>query len=107
MHGQFIRKTMEKVDKEKTWQWLSRGDLKIGTEALLCVAQEQAIRTNYMKYHIDKTSERPLCRLCGKKGESVQHITSGCEKLPQKEYKKKNTTMLQRKFIGIFVERMG
>ena len=29
MHGQFIRETMEKVNKEKTWQWLSRGDLKV------------------------------------------------------------------------------
>ena len=36
MHGQFIRETTEKVDKEKTWQWLSRGELKVGTEALLC-----------------------------------------------------------------------
>ena len=71
MHGQFIRETTEKVDQEKTSQWLSRGDLKVGTEALLCAAQEQAIRTNYMKYHIDKTSENPLCGLCGKKGESV------------------------------------
>ena len=62
MHGQLIRETTEKVDKEKTWQWLSRGDLKGGTEALLCVAQEQAIRTNYMKYHIDRTSKSPLCR---------------------------------------------
>ena len=25
MHGQFIRETTEKVDKEKTWQWLSLG----------------------------------------------------------------------------------
>ena len=49
MHRQFIRETTEKVDKEKTWQWLSRSDLKIGTEALLCAAQEQAIRKNYMK----------------------------------------------------------
>ena len=49
MHRQFIRETTEKVDKEKMWQWLSRSDLKIGTEALLCAAQEQAIRTNYMK----------------------------------------------------------
>ena len=64
MHGQVIRKTTEKVDKEETRQWLSRGDLKVRTEALLCAAQEQAIRTNYIKYHIDKTSERPLCRLC-------------------------------------------
>ena len=72
------------------WQWLSRGDLKFWTEALLCAAQEQAIRTNYMKYHIYKTSEISLCRLFGKKGESVQHITSGCEKLAQKEYKRRH-----------------
>ena len=84
VHGQIIREITEKIDKEKTWQWLSRGDLKVGTEALLCAAQEQAIRTNYIKYHIDKTSESALYRLCGKKGESVQHITSGCEKLAQK-----------------------
>ena len=73
MHGQFIRETKEKVYMEKTGQWLPRGDLKVGTEALLCAAQQQAIRTSYMKYHIDKTSESPVCRLCGKKGESVQH----------------------------------
>ena len=66
MHGQFIRETLEKVDQEKTWQWLSRGDLKVGTEALLCAAQEQAIRTNYMKYHIDKTSESPCVDCVGK-----------------------------------------
>ena len=47
MHRQFIRETTEKVDKEKTGRWLSRGDLKVGTEALLCAAQEQAIRPNY------------------------------------------------------------
>ena len=63
MHGQFVREMPEKVDKNKTWQWQSRGDLKISTEALLCAAQEQAIRTNYVKYHIDRTSESPLCRL--------------------------------------------
>ena len=88
MHWQFIKETTEKVDKEITGQWLARVDLKVGTEALLCPAQDQEIRTNFMKYHIDKTSESPLCRLCGKKGKSVQHITSGCEKLDQKEYKR-------------------
>ena len=67
MHGQFIRETIEKVDKEKTWQWLSRGDLKVGTEALLCAAQEHAIRTNYIKHHIDKASDSPMCRLSGEK----------------------------------------
>ena len=61
--------------------------MKIGTEVLRCAAQEQAIRTNDVMYHIDRTSESPLCRLCGNRGESVQHLVSGCEKLAQKEYK--------------------
>ena len=85
MQGQFIREMPEKVDKDRTWQWLSKKDLKIGTEALLCGAQEQAIRTNYVKHHINKTSESPLWKLCGKKGESMQHLVSGCEKLAQRE----------------------
>ena len=65
MHGQFITETTEKADQEKTWQWLAKGNLKVGTGALLGAAQEQAIRTK-----------------------RVQHITSGCEKLAQKEYKR-------------------
>ena len=55
IHKQFIREKTEKVHQEKTCQWLSRGDLKVGTEALLCAAQEQKIRTKYIKYHIYKT----------------------------------------------------
>ena len=46
-----------------------------------------------MKYHINKTSESPLCRLCGKKGESVEDITSGFEKLAQKEYRKRHNNV--------------
>ena len=68
IYEQFVKKMPEKVDQDRTWQWLSKSDLKIGTEALLCVVQEQAIRTNYVKHLMDKTSESPLCRLCGKKG---------------------------------------
>lgn len=96
MYGQFVREMPENVDRDKTWQWLSKCDLKIGTEALLCAAQEQAIRTNYVKHYIDKTSESPLCRLCGRKGESVQHLVCGCEKLAQKEYKRRHDNVAKK-----------
>ena len=33
----------ENVDKNKTLQWLSKCDLKIGTEALLCAAQVEIV----------------------------------------------------------------
>ena len=71
IHGQSIREMPEKLDKDRTWQWLSKSDLKIRTEALLCSTQELAIRTKFVKHHIDKTNESPLCRLCGKKGERL------------------------------------
>ena len=76
----------EKIDNDRTWQWLSKSDLDIGTEALLCAAQEQATRRNYVKHHINKTSESPVFRLCGKKNQSAQHLVSGCEKLAKRKY---------------------
>ena len=54
-----------------------------------------------MKYHIDRTSERPLRRLCGKKGESVQQITSGFEKLAEKEYKRRRDNVAKKAHWGI------
>ena len=96
MYGQFLREMTEKVDKNKTWDWLIRSDLKVGTEALLCAPQEQAIRTNYVKHHIEKNIENPLCKMCGKRGKSVQHIISECEKLAQKEYKRRHDNVAKR-----------
>ena len=96
MHGQFSKEISDSVDKEKSWYWLSRGDLKVETEALLCAAQEQALRTNYIEHNIDKSIDSPLCRMCGKCGESVQHIVSGCEKLAQKEYKRRRDNVAKK-----------
>ena len=96
MHGQFVRDMPEKVDKDRTWQWLCKSYLKIVTEKLLCAAQEQIIRTNYVKHHIDKTSESLMCRLCGKKGESVQQLVSECDKLAQKEYKRRHNNVAKK-----------
>ena len=76
----------EKIDNDRTWQWLSKSDLDIGTEGVLCAAQEQATRRNYVKHHINKTSESPVFRLCGKKNQSAQHLVSGCEKLAKRKY---------------------
>ena len=85
MYGQFCRDVTTKTDKDKRWVWLKKSDLKPETEALICVAQEQALRTNYIKHKIDHTREDDKCRMCGQKGETVWHITSECEKLAQDE----------------------
>ena len=49
-----------------------------------------------VKHHIDRSIDSPLCRMYGKCGESVQHIVSGCEKLAQKEYKRRQHNVAKK-----------
>ena len=89
MHGQYLRDKIG-VDWERTWQWVTNGDLKGRTESPIFSVQEQALRTNYIKFHIDKTIDSPLCRMCGERLESVYHLVSECSKLAQREYKRRH-----------------
>ena len=78
----------EEIDKDLSWKWLVQSDLKVQTEATICAAQEQALRTNYTENKIDTTLENQLRRMCGERGETVQHIICECKKLAQREYKR-------------------
>ena len=69
------------------WTWLRKENLKREAESLLIAAQNNAIRTNYIKARIDKTQQNSRCRLCGEREETIIHIISECSKLAQKEYK--------------------
>ena len=51
------------------------------------VAQNNAIRTNYVNAIIDKTQQKNRCRLCGDRDEMIDHIISACNELVQREYK--------------------
>ena len=93
MYGQFVREIPEEIDKHLPWKWLVQSDLKVQTEATICAAQKQVLRTNYTKNKIDKTSENPLCRMCGERGKTVQHIICECIKLAQGEYKSIHDTI--------------
>ena len=77
---------MEDKGKNNTLRWMRKSDLKGCTKALICSAQEQSIRTNYIKHNTDKTGESPLCGNCGTRNET---IVSECGKLSQKEYKRR------------------
>ena len=105
MYGQFVRDMPEEVDKDLSWQWVSHSDLKVQTEALVFATQEQALRTNYMKHKIDKTSESPLCRMCREKGETVQHLICECKKLAQREYKRRHDN-IAKLIYGSYVRNM-
>ena len=48
--------------------------------------QDQALRTNSIKHNIDKQELSPACRLCGERGQTVNHIAAECKMLAQKYY---------------------
>ena len=50
-------------------------------------AQEQAIRTKYIRKVIDKDYIDPNCRMCGERDETVAHILAECKMLAQCQYK--------------------
>ena len=62
---------------------MKRGTLKKETDGLLTAAQDQALRTNYIRNKIDRQDVSPMCRLCGEREETVSHITTECNKLAQ------------------------
>lgn len=54
--------------------------MKKGTEAIITVAQGQALQTNWIKHAIDKQDISPKCRIFNT-DQSETHITSGFEGL--------------------------
>ena len=92
MYGQYVREIEDKY-KSNTWKWIRKSNLKGCIVALICSAQEQALRTNYVKFHINKTGESLLCRMCRLENETVSHIVSEYKVLAQKEYKKRHDNL--------------
>ena len=85
LHGRFMT-DIENIADGRTWQWLQGGYLAKSTEAFIIAAQEQAIRTRYIRAKIDGEDIDYKCRLCGQKPETVPHIVSSCSKLAQTSY---------------------
>ena len=86
LYGRFKR-LINDLSHDKTWTWLSKGNIKRETESLLITAQNNAIRTNQIKARIDKTQQNSKCRLCGGRDETINHMIGECSKLAEKEYK--------------------
>ena len=54
------------------------------------VAQNDTIRTNYIKGKVDYTKQIYKCKLCDDKDDTVNPIISKYSKLAQKDYKRKH-----------------
>ena len=91
----------EEIVYEKTWTWLRKGNLKRGTESLLIAAQNNAIRTNYIKVKTDIAQQNSNGRLCGDRDEMINNRASESSNLAQKEYTTKHGR--ERRSTGNFV----
>ena len=85
-HDQYFV-AIDDVRGSESWEWLKRSDLKKETEGMIMTAQEQALRTRSIRKVIDKEKISRMCRMCGRREETVAHIVSECKKLVQNEYK--------------------
>jgi hypothetical protein len=96
LHGQYIRTLPEEVCREATFQWLTKGRLKMGTEALVVAAQEQAINTRAHMRNILKLDVDGKCRMCGQYDETVAHLVAGCKVLANDKYKQRHNQVAKR-----------
>ena len=74
LDGQFGRDIYDKKS-EKSWHWLINWNLKVETETLLSVAQEQALNTHSVRKNYDKNVSHK-CRLCSAHSEWLQYVST-------------------------------
>lgn len=87
MHERYLSQIKDK-DKIKAWKWQRKSNIKECTQPLIVSAQEQAVKTNCVKFDKDKTTESPLCRICVVENETVSHAVSKYVMLSRKEIKR-------------------
>ena len=71
---------------EQSHIWLKFGDIKEKTEITIVAAQNQAIRTNYLKNTIFKEEIDSKCQLCKQEEETIDHLTTGCPILVKNDF---------------------
>ena len=76
LYGYFKRQTDE-ISLQKTLTWLQLGKFKRETESLLLAAQNNAIKTIYIKAKINYTEQNSKCRLWDDRDKTMNCI-SGC-----------------------------
>jgi len=88
LHGQHKRQEPDIASVENACKWMPESTgLKIEKEALITVAQHQALDTKCHKAKILHPTNDPKCRMGKDKDETVAHIVSACPKIARSLYK--------------------
>ena len=57
---------------------------------MIFAAQEQVLKTNWIRKNIDGQEVSEKCRMCGERDESITHLIAECKKLAQKKHKQRH-----------------
>ena len=79
--------------KADSFKWLQSAHLKPVTEALIIAAQDQALYTCWLGYHILGSTNSDLCRRYYQFFETIEHIVAGCSAMAQSVYLKRHNTV--------------
>lgn len=85
LYSVFFKGTTNVREENKSWLWLKDGYLKKKTEGLIIAAQDQTIRTKWIKRLIGKYISQYY--RCGDADKTVSHIVAECKLIAQKDYK--------------------
>ena len=90
-NGQFVRE-MPKNKWKRNMElaensWLESWN---GSHVVCCIRTANSKKLCETK---DRTTKSQFCRMCDKKSKTISHIVSKCEKLAQKEYKRRRNNV--------------
>lgn len=96
LHGKYYHTlSNQNVDQKMSNKWLTNGSIYAESEGLMFAIQDEVLPTrNYIKYIIKESSaHEDVCRRCGMRGETIDHIISGCPTLAQSDYLKRHNNV--------------
>ena len=92
------------ISEEDTFLWLSKGDLKAGTESEIVAAQDQALKTKYYATKLLSTETDSKCRLCQQFDETIDHRKLTCLILAKEHYIKRHDRVCSQLHFNICKE---
>ena len=78
-----LKKISQKYNEESDKRYFFKVEefLLKSMEGFACAAQEQALRTRWLRAKIKKEDISEKCRICGKQIETIVHVVADCEVL--------------------------
>jgi len=89
LHGRYWRRLGESdLDVALTMAWLRSPTLYPSTESRIMAVQDQAVSTRNYQAAVSQviSADRDVCRMCGERGETIDHIVGACPALARRQY---------------------